>query len=155
MTDPFTIIGTTASLVQLVQAVAKGLLTLRNAAKAVRDVQDKIQTLSNQIQQIHHPIVSIQSYIKARPTDIGYELYVVIDDVTKSCHACLEKFHSQLPLPPKAGRSHQKLDAAIRIWINDNDLEETRRHIDGYMQNLSLIMAVLNLYVARRGTGDT
>lgn len=155
MSDPFTIIGTTASLVQLVHAVAKGLLTLRNAVKAVRDVQDKIHTLSNQIEQINPPIVFIQAYIKARPADIGSELFVVIDDVTKSCHACLEKFQSQIPVAPKTGRSHQKLDAAIRIWINNNDLEETRRHIDGYIQNLSLIMAVLNLYVAHHGTADT
>lgn len=148
MADPFTIIGTAASLVQLVQAVAKGLLNLRNAVKSIKDVHDKIQALSNQIQQITHPILSIQSYIKNRPADIGYELFVVIDDVTQSCHACLKKFQSHLPAPPKSGRSHQKIDAAIRIWINNHDLEETRRHIGGYVQNLGLIMAVLNLCVA-------
>lgn len=155
MTDPITVIGTAASLVQLVQAVAKGLLNLRNAVKAVRDVQDKIQALSNQIQQISHPIVFIHSYIKARPADIGCELLVVIDDVTTNCYACLEKFQSQLPMPPKAGRSHQKIDAAIRIWINNKELEETRRHIDGYAQNLSLIMAVLNLCVVYPRPADT
>lgn len=154
MTDPFTIIGTAASLVQLVQGVAKGLLNLRNAIKAVKDVHDKIQALSNQIQQITHPIVFIQTYMKTRPADIGYELFIVIDNVTKSCHACLEKFQSRLPVPPKAGRSHHKIDAAIRIWINNHDLEETRRHIDGYVQNLSLIMAVLNLCVSLLGTFD-
>lgn len=149
MPDPLTIIGAAASLVQLVQAIAKGLLNLRNAVKAIKDVHDKIQALSTQIEQITQPIVFIQSYMKIRPVDIGYELFLVIDNVTTSCRTCLEKFQSQIPAPPKTGRSHHKIVAAIRTWINNHDLEETRRHIDGYVQNLTLIMAVLNLCVAR------
>ncbi|KAJ4392288.1 hypothetical protein N0V93_005913 [Gnomoniopsis smithogilvyi] len=129
MTDPITVIGATTNIIQLVQVISNGLLTLRNAVKATRDVYDEVQAILNRIEQLRNPILAIQQYIKSRPTDDDSELNIVLAKVTTSCLLSLEIIQSKLP---KVGRSHQKVGAAIRLWINDRDIQQARRHVDGF-----------------------
>lgn len=147
MADPLTAIGAAASILQLVQIISKGLVTLRNAVIATKDVYDKISAVLNQVEQLSHPISLIQQYVESRPADIEHKLRIVISNVTTSCVASLETIRSKLPEPSKFGRSRHKLHAAIKVWRHDQELEQASRQVDGYLQNLTLILAVLNMCV--------
>lgn len=142
MVDPLTVVGVTSSIIQMVQAISSGLLALKNAVRATRDVHNEIQVMVDQVEQLKSPILAIQQYIERRPTDDESELSIVIARVTTNCLGSLETIQSKLP---RVGKRHQRLRAAIRKWINDRDIQQAKRHLDGYLQNLGLILPLLNL----------
>ncbi|KAJ4419073.1 hypothetical protein N0V82_005196 [Gnomoniopsis sp. IMI 355080] len=143
MVDPLTGVGVTSSIIQLVQAISCGLLALRNAVRATKDVHNEIQVMLEQLEQLKSPVLAIQQYIERQPTNDESELNIVIARVTTNCLGSLETIQAKLP---KVGRRHQRLAAAIKKWINERDIQQAKRHVDGYLQNLGLILPLLNLF---------
>lgn len=141
------IIGTAASLLQLVGTLSQGLTTLRNACVAVRDVHKRIEDILDRVNKLQAPVQSLHEYIQSRAPTIESELplHDVIRDVTKSCLASLRMIQGKLPA---LSSSKKKVVTAIKLWIHDRDIEQARKHIDGSLESLQMMMTVLHLYVA-------
>lgn len=135
------IIGTAAAILQLVGLLSQELLTLRNTYIAIRDIKNKVGEIYEIVHSLEIPILFIQQYIQSRP---DFELREITQDVTASCYKSLRIIQEKLPAP---SGSAQRINIAIKMWMQDRDIEQARKHISSSLQSLMLIMQVLHMYV--------
>lgn len=141
------IIGTAASILQLVGSLAKGLEVIRNTYVAIRDVHKRVEELQNNVSQVGLLILAIQKYIESgrlAKFDSELQFHDVISDVTKCCLTSLKTIQKGLPALP--GPTDRAI-TAIKLWMQNEENEQARKHIQGALQNLELILDLLQLYV--------
>lgn len=138
------LIGGTAAVLQLVGTVSRSLGVLRDAHAAVKDVKKRIQETLDRVNNLETSIRFIKQYLELQPGQIEPDLQDVIRYVTTSCEESLTMIQNKLCV---ASGTRQRINAAVRLWIQDPDLEKAKKHIDGALQTLGLVLQVLHLYV--------
>lgn len=142
MAEAIAAIGLTASILQLVGFLSKGLIKLQNAYAATRDVKKRIDEMLSDVTSLAAPITHIRQYLQSQSAGIPADLHDVIRDVTASCLVSLRNIQEKLPV---VDTSTRRIEAAVRMWMQDRVLEQARRHIDGSLQNLRLILQIVQM----------
>lgn len=146
MTDPVSVIGAAASILQLVGSFSHGLKTLRNAVAAIRDIDATLEKMETKMQLLKTPMSVINSYIVSRaanPNELDFELHDIVLKLTRSCYTALNSLEAKLPAVSRSTRT--QVAAAAKLWINGRDFEQATKEIDGHIQNLTFIVNLLNL----------
>lgn len=142
MVDPFTVVGSIASIFQIVGSLTIGLRSLRDTVKAVKGATTVVKHVEDKVQRTEYYFRLVDDIMKQRPSGIPdeVELQRVVQDLTANCLVSLNVLQERLPK-----RNAQNIVQAFRLWVDDGDIKQALKHIDEYTNYSSLLLQALNL----------
>lgn len=142
MTDPLTIIGSIASIFQLVRSLSEGLRSLRDTVIAIRGAPTVVKHIDDKVQRIAYYFRLVDDIMKQRPSGIPdeFELQRVVQDLTSNCLSSLSVLQERLP-----NRNAQNIVQAFHLWVDDRDIKQALKNIDEYTNYSSLLLQTINL----------
>lgn len=143
MVDPLTVVGSIASIFQIVGNLSIGLRSLRDTVKAVKGAPTVVKHVEDRVQRTAYYFKFVDDIMKQRPSGIPdeVELQRVVQDLTANCLVSLGVLQERLPK-----RNAQNIVQAFRLWVDDGDIKQALKHIDEYTNYSSLLLQALNLF---------
>ncbi|KAI7493390.1 hypothetical protein KC357_g1071 [Hortaea werneckii] len=137
MADPLTIVGATASVVQLIEFTAKVLTRLNEYRVQTGELPSAFAHVASQLPLLRQILEKTQEGIKLQ--NIGQEDIEVIQPCLQACQEQMQKLDTLLLtiLPKAQERTARKMAKGIRSLWKDSDVRKIDAEIDFFVARLN------------------
>jgi hypothetical protein len=144
MADALTIIGTAASVVQIVEVLAKTLSRLSELNERWRQADCTFINLIAQLSALKAALNKIQEWMDADIDETHHQLVMDLGLSIECCRVLIDKMDSEVSGLHRSADNGLNSQGKIKLMIKNGKLEELQKMVERQTNALTLLLTVCN-----------
>lgn len=147
MADPFSIIGTVASVGNIIELLGKSINTIRELQTKWQDADLISLSLASQMGVLRAALIKIQDWIEADPSEAHHQLIMDLDSSLLCCKTLVGKIDGQLStLQQNSSDGSLATASKIKLILGSHDIEGLQKMIERQTNTLTLLLTACTWY---------
>lgn len=144
MADPLTIIGAAASVVQIVEVLAKTLSRLSELNERWKQAEYTFINLIAQLSALKAALNKLQEWMDTDIDETHHQLVMDLELSIKCCRMLIDKMDSEVSELSRSADSGLNSQGKIKLMIKNGKLEELQKMVERQTNALTLLLTVCN-----------
>jgi guanine nucleotide-binding protein G(i) subunit alpha len=144
MADPLTIIGAAASVVQIVEVLAKTLSRLSELNERWKQADYTFINLIVQLTALKAALNKLQEWMDADIDETHHQLVMDLELSIKCCRMLIDKMDSEVSELHQSADNGLNSQGKIKLMIKNSKLEELQKMVERQTNALTLLLTVCN-----------
>jgi len=146
MPDPITIIGAAASVVTIVEVLAKTISTIHGLKGRWKDADIALLSLASQLTALKAALAKIREWMENAVEEMHYQLVMDLESSIKCCQILSSRLYEELAEVEKYSGGTLSTGGKANFVLKSSGMAELQNMIDRQTSALTLLLTACNRY---------
>jgi len=147
MADPFSILGATASVLSIIDVLAKTISTIHSLRGQWKEADLALISLTSQLAALRAALEKIKEWMGSGSAELHHQLVLDLGGSIECCQLLASKIYSELAELQRADNGMLRTGAKASFLFKSSEMKDLQKMIDRQTAVLTLLLTACNRFV--------